>query len=159
MNRWSLTVVLLSTFTATGLSAQGSVAADPNLGTWRLNIARSSYSPGPAPKSEIATFQRVGSDVKLTVDRIEADGRRVHIEWIGRFDGKEYPSQGDVTSDMRSYRRIDDYTYALINKKDGTIVRTGTTVYSRDGKTRTNTMSGTNAVGQKINNLQVYDRQ
>lgn len=135
------------------------LGADLNLGTWKLNVARSSFSPGPAPKSEIATFQQTGSDVKLTVDRIEADGRRVHIEWIGKFDGNEYPSQGDVTSDMRSYRRIDDYTYALVNKKDGKIVRAGTTVYSRDGKTRTNTMSGTNTAGQPINNIQVYDRQ
>jgi hypothetical protein len=47
----------------------------------------------------------------------------------------------------------------LINKKDGKIVRAGTTVYSRDGKTRTNTMSGTNAAGQTISNVQLYDRQ
>jgi len=134
-------------------------AADPNLGTWKLNVEKSHYSPGPTPKSEIATFEQVGPDIKLTVDRIEADGRRVHIQWIGKFDGKDYPSDGDVTSDMRSYRKIDEYAFELVNKKNGTIVRTGKSVYSRDGKTRTNIMTGTNATGQKINNFQVYERQ
>jgi hypothetical protein len=133
--------------------------ADANLGTWKLNVAKSRYSPGPPPKSEIGTFEQVGSNVKLIVDRVDADGKPVHIEWIGKFDGKDYPSQGDATSDVRSYRKIDDYTFEFIGKKNGKIVRTGTTVYSRDGKTRTNTATGTNALGQKINNFHVYDRQ
>jgi hypothetical protein len=83
----------------------------------------------------------------------------VHIQWIGKFDGKDYRSEGDVTSDMRSYKKLDDYTFELVNKKNGTIVRTGRSVYARDGKTRTNTMTGTNPAGQKINHVQVYDRQ
>ena len=135
------------------------MAADLNLGTWKLNVAKSRYSPGPAPKSEIATFEQVGSDVKLKLDRIDAEGKPVLIEWVGRFDGKDYPSQGDATSDVRSYRRIDDYTFEGINKKDGKIVRTVTIVYSRDGKIRTNTVTGMTALGQRINNIQVYDRQ
>jgi hypothetical protein len=152
-NRKSVFVVALCFFGTTLLGA------DLNLGTWKLNVAKSRYSPGPAPKSEIGTFEQVGSDVKLKLDRIDADGKPVHIDWVGRFDGKDYPSQGDATSDVRSYRKIDDYTFEGINKKDGKIVRTVTIVYSRDGKTRTNTVTGTNALGQRINNIQVYDRQ
>ena len=133
--------------------------ADLNLGTWKLNIAKSRYGAGTAPKSEIATFGQVGSDVELKLDRIDADGKPVHIEWIGRFDGKDYPSQGDTTSDMRSYRKIDEYTFEMVGKKRGKIVRRVEIVYSRDGKTRTNTVTGTNASGQRINNVQVYDRE
>jgi len=135
------------------------LGADLNLGTWKLNVARSRYSPGPPPKSEIGTFEQVGSDVRLKLDRIDADAKPVHIEWVGRFDAKDYPSQGDATSDMRSYRKIDEYTFEMMGKKNGKIVRTVTIVYSRDGKTRTNTVTGTNALGQRINNIQVYDRQ
>jgi hypothetical protein len=133
--------------------------ADLNLGTWKLNTAKSRYSPGPAPKSEIGTFEQVGSDVRLKLDRIDAGGKPVHIEWVGRFDGKDYPSQGDTSSDMRSYRKIDEYTFEMVGKKDGKIVRRVTIAYSRDGKTRTNAVTGTNASGQGINNVQVYDRQ
>lgn len=133
--------------------------ADLNLGTWKLNASKSRYSPGPAPKSEIATFEQVGSGVRLTLDRIDADDKPVHVEWVGRFDGKDYPSQGDTTSDVRSYRKIDEYTFEMVGKKDGTIVRRVTIVYSRDGKIRTNTVIGMNALGQRINNVQVYDRQ
>jgi len=153
-NRKDVLVVIALCFFARTL-----LGADLNLGTWRLNLDKSSYSPGPPPKSEIATFEQVGPDVKLKLDRIDVDGKPVHIEWVGQFNGKDYPSEGDATSDMRSYRRIDDYTFEGINKKDGKIVRRVTIVYSRDGNTRTNTVTGTNALGQKINNIQVYERQ
>ena len=153
-NRKSLFCVVALGFLTTTL-----LGADLNVGTWKLNVGKSRYSPGPPPTSEIATFEQMGSDVKLKLDRIDADGRPVHIEWVGRFDGKDYPSQGDATSDKRSYRKIDDYTFEGINKKDGKIVRTVTIAYSRDGKTRTNTVTGTNALGQQINNVQVYDRR
>ena len=82
-----------------GFFAATGFGADPNLGTWKLNVAKSRYSPGPGPKSEIATFEQVGTDVRMKLDRIDANGKPVHIEWRGRYDGKDYPSQGDVTSD------------------------------------------------------------
>jgi len=155
--RMPLAILLFLAFVLNAtLMAQSS--RDPNFGTWKLNVEKSIYKPGPAPRSEVATFTQSGSSIKLTVDRIEADGKPVHIEWVGKFDGRFYPSQGDATSDERSYRKVDDYTYELVNKKDGKVVRRGTSVYSRDGKTRTNTMSGTNALGQRIHNIQVYDR-
>ena len=94
-----------------------------------------------------------------TVDRIDAQGKPVHIEWLSKIDGKEYPVRGDVNSDMRSYRKVDEYTFAQVNRKNGEVTTTVTIVYSRDGKTRTNTVTGTNAQGQKVNNTQVYERQ
>jgi hypothetical protein len=141
--------------TTTTLPAQ---IRDLNLRTWKLNVHKSMYKPGPAPRSEIGTFTQVGPDIKLTLDRIDADGKPVHIEWLGKFDGRFYPLQGDTTSNERSYRKVDDYTYEGINKKNGKIVRRVTIGYSRDGKTRTNTVSGTNALGQQLQNVQVYDR-
>jgi hypothetical protein len=127
--------------------------------TWKLNIAKSRYSPGPPPKSEIATFEQVGSNVKMTLDRIDAEGKTVHIERCGQFDGKEYAVNGDANSDMRSYKKIDDYAFAQVNRKGGRITTTVRIDYSRDGKIRSNTVTGTNTQGQKVNNIQVYDRQ
>ena len=142
-----------------GFFAATGFGADPNLGTWKLNVAKSRYSPGPGPKSEIATFEQVGTDVRMKLDRIDANGKPVHIEWRGRYDGKDYPSQGDVTSDERRYRKIDEYTFESVNKKGGKIVRRVQIVYSPDGKTRTNTVIGTNTSGPRLNNVQIYDRQ
>lgn len=156
LNRLHL-VLLIITFVATATVI--GQKTDPNMGTWKLNPARSTYTPGPAPRSELGTFTLMGDNVKLVVDRIDAEGKPVHIEWLGKFDGKFYPSQGDVTSDDRSYRKINDYIYEFIGRKDGKVVRSGVSVYSHDGKVRTNTIVGANALGQTIYNIQVYDRQ
>ena len=139
--------------------AQVLFAADVNVGTWKLNLAKSTYSPGPPPKAEIATFEEVGSAIKLTVDRLDAQSKAVHVEWLGKLDGKEYPVKGDSNSDMRSYRKVDDYTFEQVNKRNGQVTTTVKIVYSRDGRTRTNTVTGTNAQGQRVTNVQVYDRQ
>lgn len=155
MNRPPLLVFGILIATATVIDQR----PDPNLGTWKLNPAKSTYSPGPAPKSEIGTFTRAGENIKLVLNRIDAGGKPVHIEWLGKFDGQFYPSQGDTTSDERSYRRINDYIYEAINRKDGKVVRSGVSIYSRDGKVRTNTVVGTNDLGQTIYNIQVYERQ
>jgi hypothetical protein len=83
---------------------------DPNLGTWKLNLERSTYKPGPAPKSEIAAFRQVGPEIKLTVDRIDANEKPVHIEWSGKFDGNFYPSSSvaliGVTCRLRLRRNL-----------------------------------------------------
>jgi len=139
--------------------AQALLGADVNVGTWKLNLAKSTYSPGPPPKAETATFEEIGSAIKLTVDRLDAQSKAVHIEWIGRLDGEEYPVKGDSNSDMRLYRKVNDYTFEQVNKKGGRVTTTVKIVYSRDGRTRINTVSGTNAQGQRVTNVQVYDRQ
>ncbi|MFL6230924.1 MAG: hypothetical protein ACJ741_19285, partial [Pyrinomonadaceae bacterium] len=125
------------------------VADDPNMGTWKLNEAKSKFSPGAA-KNNTVVYEAAGDMVKVTVDGIDGAGNPTHNEWTGKFDGKYYAVTGDATSDMRSYRRINSHTLALTAKKGGKIVLTGRIAVSRDGKTRTVTTSGTNAKGKRV---------
>jgi hypothetical protein len=93
------------------------------------------------------------------VDGVGADGKPAHNEWTGKFDGKDYPITGDPAADMRAYKPVNDHTLALTEKKGGKITNTGRVVVSADGKTRTVTVSGTDANGKKMSVTFVYDKQ
>jgi hypothetical protein len=133
-------------------------AGDLNMGTWQLNEAKSNISPGTA-KNVTVVYAAAGDSVKVTVDGVDADGKPAHNEWTGKFDGKDYPLTGDPTADARVYKRVDDHTLALTNKKGGKVALTGRVVISADGKSRTVTTTGTDAKGHKISSTMVYDKQ
>ena len=135
------------------------LAADVMLGTWKTNIAKSKYSPGPAPKSNTAKFEAAGDNIKVTVDGSDAEGKPVHNEWIGKFDGKDYPVKDDPGTDMRSYKRVDDFTLEVATKKGGKMMTTSKATYSKDGKMRTLTTTGVDLQGRKVSNVVVYEKQ
>ena len=133
-------------------------AADAFMGTWKLNEAKSKFAPGE-PKNNTVVYEAAGDNVKITVDGVDADGKPTHNEWTGKFDGKEYPVTGDPTTDMRSYKMVNDHTLALTNKKSGKTTMSGKIVISDDGKSRTVTTSGTNPEGKKVSGTAVYDKE
>jgi len=128
------------------------------MGTWKLNEAKSKFSPG-ATKNNTVVYEEAGDSVKVTVDVVDGAGSAIHSEWTGKFDGKFYPVTGDPTSDMRSYRKINTRTLALTGKKDGKVTVTGRIVVSANGKSRTVTTTGTDAKGKRFSNRAVYDKQ
>ena len=134
------------------------LADEPNMGTWKLNEAKSKFSPGSA-KNHTVVYEAAGDMVKVIVDGTDSDGKPTHNEWMGKFDGKYYPVTGDATSDMRSYRRINTRTLALTAKKGGKVTLTGRIAVSADGRSRTVTTSGTDAKGKKVRVTAVYDKQ
>jgi hypothetical protein len=131
-------------------------ADDPMMGTWNLNEAKSKITPG-APKNSTVIYAAAGDQIKITVDGTDADGKSSHSEWTGKFDGKDYPVTGDATADMRSYKK-EGKDLELTNKKDGKVTVTGKVVISADGKTRTVTISWTDAKGAKMTSTAVYDK-
>lgn len=133
-------------------------ASDVNMGTWKLNEAKSKFAPG-ASKNNTVVYEAVGDNVKATVDGTDGNGKPTHNEWTGKFDGKDYPVTGDPASDTRSLKKIDDRTLELTVKKDGKVTTTGRIVVATDGKSRTLTTSGTDAKGKKVKNTAVYDKQ
>ncbi|MGO9125078.1 MAG: hypothetical protein ACLP6G_09325 [Terriglobales bacterium] len=133
-------------------------AEDVNMGTWKLNEAKSKMSPG-TPKNTTVVYEAAGDSVKVTVDGLDAAGKPTHNEWTGKFDGKDYAVTGDPTSDMRSYKRVNSHTLALTVKKGGKVTATGRVAVSADGKSRTVTLSGTDAMGMKASGSAVYDKQ
>ena len=134
-------------------------AADPALGTWKLNVAKSKYSPAPAPKSATVTYEAVGDAVKRTGDTIAADGKKSSLTYTAKFDGKYYPATGGDLYDEISIKKIDDHNAEATMKRAGKIATTAKRTISKDGKVMTITMTGTNAKGEKINNVSVYDKQ
>ena len=133
-------------------------AADVNMGTWKLNEAKSKINPG-APKNTMVVIAAAGDSMKVTVDGIGADGKPAHNEWTGKFDGKDYPITGDPAADMRAYKPVNDHTLALTEKNGGKVTNTGRVVVSADGKTRTVNVSRTDANGKKMSTTFVYDKQ
>jgi hypothetical protein len=133
-------------------------AADPQMGTWKLNAAKSQITPGTLIFNTI-TYKSIFGKVKVEGEGIDADGKPVHTEWTGNFDGKDYPVTGDPISDSRSYTKIDDRTLDLTVKKGGKIIDTVRMVLSADGKSRTVTVTGTLPKGKKFTNVVVYDKE
>lgn len=127
------------------------------MGTWKLNEAKSKLAPGNG-KNNTVTYQSMLIQTKVTVDGVDAKGKPTHNEWTGRFDGKDYPVTGDPTSDARSYTKIDNRTMDFVIKKNGKTTIRGRIVLSADGKSRTVTVTGTNAKGKKFKNTAVYDK-
>ena len=110
-------------------------------------------------KNQPVVYEAAGDSVKVTVDGVDADGKPTHNEWTGKFDGKDYPVTGDTTQDMRSYKKADDHNLEMTVKKAGTVTMTGKLEISADGKSRTVTITGTDAKGEKFTNTAVYDKQ
>lgn len=150
----------LSVFTAVVLccALNGALAADMFSGSWKLNVAKSKYDPGPPPKESVTKIEAVPGGLKFTVDGVDAQGKPTHFEWTTKFDGKDNPVKGDPNRDTAALKKIDDHTFEVVNKKDGKVTTTNRSVVSKDGKTRTVTATGTNAKGQKVNNVSVYEK-
>jgi len=133
-------------------------AQNPSLGTWKLNEAKSKI-PAGSSKNLTVTYAAAGDSVKGTIDGVDGQGKPTHTEWTGKFDGKDYPVTGDMAQDTRAITQVDDHHYNLTVKKAGKVTMTGKAVIAPDGKSRTVTVSGTNAAGAKVEGTSVYDKQ
>jgi hypothetical protein len=133
--------------------------AEPLIGTWELNIATSKYNLRPAPKSQTRTYVVVGQDIKATSKGLDAEGKPTSAEWTVNYDGKDRPTAGFPDLDALSVKRIDALTAEFTQKKAGKVVATGTRVISKDGKVMTITTKGTNAKGQAVSDVEVFDKR
>ncbi len=140
------------------LAGAACFAANPQMGSWKLNEAKSKLTPGVG-KITMVVYKTMLGQVKATVDGTDDKGKPTHNEWTGKFDGKDYPVTGDPTSDARSYTKVNDRTMDFTVKKGGQVTVTGRIVVSADGKSRTVNTSGTDAKGKKFKNTTVYDKQ
>ena len=148
-------VIVLGLF-AVPLVAQGT---DPMVGTWELNVAKSTYSPGPAPRSQSRTYVVAGQDVKATSKGVDATGKPTVSEWTVNYDGKDRPITGNPNADALSFKRIDAYTAESTQKRAGKVVLSATRTISKDGKVMTITTKGTDAKGQAVSNVEVFEKR
>jgi hypothetical protein len=140
-------------------AVSGAFAADVFSGNWKLNLAKSKYDPGPPPKGpNFSKIDAIDGGLKFTNDGVNAEGKPTHNEFSGRLDGKDNPVTGDPNRDTAALKKIDDHTLEILNKKAGKVTTTTRAVFSRDGKTRTQTTQGTNAQGIKVKNTLVFEK-
>ena len=129
--------------------------AAPNFPARRSKVGLPRIHPEPSLEGEACN----GPSGKVTVDGTDSDGKPVHNEWTGKYDGKDYPVTGSSTEDTRSYKKVDARTLVITNKKGDKVTISGRAVVSADGKTRTVTITGTDSKGNKFTSTAVYDKQ
>lgn len=157
--RKNLLMVSLAACCAIVLSSSVVLAADNWVGTWKVDLAKSTYSPGPAPKSFTVKFEATPGGIKFTGDGVAADGKPNHSAFLSKLDGKDVPYEGNPDADTAAPKKIDDNSYSNTWKKGGKVSVTAKVVVSADGKTMTITQVGTNAKGEAVDNTIVYDKQ
>jgi hypothetical protein len=156
------TILVVASMTAVLIAAVALLAQSQEsiLGTWKMNVAKSKYSPGPVPTSNIAKWEAFQGGVKLTVDVVPAKGETQHWEVSGKFDGKDNPVKGNnPDGDTATFSKIDPRTYEVVQKKGGKTTLTARIVIAADGKTRITTSTGKDAQGQTVNNTMFYEKQ
>jgi len=142
----------------TCLFALAMYAADnPMMGTWTLNKAKSKIAPGATINTTVV-YSADGDNIKVTTDGSDAKGQATHTEWVGKFDGKEYPVTGADPGTTRSYKQINERTLDLTNQVSGKVTMHGKIEVAKDGKTRTVDLEVTMPDGKKAKSKAVYDK-
>ena len=134
-------------------------AADPAVGTWKLDPAKSKYTPGPAPKSGTVTYEETAGGIRRTGTAIDPNGKATSFEYTAKLDGADYPVKGSETFDAIAIKKVNDNSAQATLKKGGKVVSTAQRVVSKDGKTLTITISGTDPQGRKMKNVSVYQKE
>jgi hypothetical protein len=140
-------------------AAAGAQTADPVVGTWKLDVAKSTYKPGPAPKSATVVVEPAGKGIKVSVDAVGADGAPSKWGFTTQRDGKEVPVTGNPMYDTATSTQASPTASTTEYKKGGKVVMTTKLAVSADGKTMTLTSTGTDAKGQAVQNVTVYTKQ
>ena len=138
-------------------AATACFAANPQMGTWKLNQAKSKMPAGMG-KNTTVVYAEQGDKIKVTVDGMDKDGKPTHGVWVGKFDGKAYPSKGNLSWNSATYRVVNDHTNNITTWKDGKMAWSGMITVAKDGKSRTVTMNGKDANGKRFSGKAVYDK-
>jgi hypothetical protein len=151
-----LVICLLAALTSLA-SAQG----DPHVGTWELNLAKSTFNPGPPPQRQTLWYKAEGRGLTALLQGVDASGKPINPDpsnFAINFDGRDHPTQR-TAYDSSAWTRISASKYVVNRKKGGKVVQTSTNVVSDDGKTLTITTTGVDEDGRPINNVRVYDKR
>jgi hypothetical protein len=133
---------------------------NPQLGMWKMNMAKSKFSSGTGFKSATSKIEVVNGGVKHTVDSVYVDGTSRRYEYTTKYDGKDMPVIGNSPyGNTTALTHVDANTVRTVYKNNGKVTVIQTSIVSNDRKTRTVTTKGINPVGQAVDNLSVYDRQ
>jgi hypothetical protein len=153
--------LLTKAIVALAITTVAALAADNTIGTWKLDVAKSKYTPAPMPVKSL-TITREASDggVKVTTTGERTNGP-INATYTAKYDGTEVKVTGsNLTYDMIAIKQVNANTLTDERKKTGGSYKvTGRTVVSNGGKTMTTTTKGTNADGKEFTSVLVFDKQ
>jgi hypothetical protein len=137
--------------------------SNPALGTWKLDLAKSKYSPaGTAPKSDVLIYEAQGDGVKVSSNGVAWDGSRIAFSFTTNYDSKDSAVSGTGFpngADTIAVKRIDSNTSTATGKKAGKVVYTRRLVVSKDGKVMTITAKRTDEQGHPTSSTSVWEKQ
>ena len=161
MNAFLRTIVIGTVLTvgagSAALAARG--ADDPVIGTWTLNLDKSKFNPGPAPKSQTRTYAKTAQGTSLTVNGVAADGSTISQQATFNYDGKDYPVSGVADYDTLALRRVNGTTTKSTLKLKGQVIGSTTRTITDHGKVMTLSSTGKSATGTSYTNVMVFDKQ
>jgi hypothetical protein len=152
---------LTKAFIALAITTIGALGADNSIGTWKLNVEKSKYTPAPMPvKSLMVTREASDGGAKVTTTGEQADGTAINASYTAKYDGKEVQITGNSPYDTIAIKQVNANTLTDERKKTGGSYRgTSRIVISGGGKTMTSTTKGTNAAGAAFASTFVFDKQ
>jgi hypothetical protein len=153
-------------FVAVGLTVVTNVSAqskdDPSIGTWKLNVAKSKFTPGPPIKADTRSYEVQDGWLIVTTETTQPSGEKTGVRFAAKFDGKEYPQIGRFapTVALISYQPVDKRTLKYtVKDTTGKVTSTNTRIVSADGKAMTIEQKSTDASGRPVLNVELFDRQ
>jgi hypothetical protein len=132
---------------------------DPLVGRWTLNVARSTFKPGPAPHGITVTYEHTPKGLHMVSVLVDADGASARSEYTAAYDGKDYPITGVSDVETVSLRRIDALNSERIDKRAGKRVQSYTRQVYADGRTLVVTQKGTDATGSAVDNVMIFEKR
>lgn len=133
--------------------------ADPVVGSWKLNLAKSTFGGGPALKSQIRTYSQSARGITLKMKTVSADGKETTTQATYQLNGNDFPSMGNPDFDSLSGMQIDTNTAEFTLKRAGKPIGKIRRTVSNDGQTLTINFLMANANGVQISELTVFDKQ
>ena len=162
MTRIGFGVAALLTISLAGTAAAQS-KDDPSIGTWKLNVAKSKFTPGPPIQGDTRSYEvNEAGWLFVTTETTQPDGTRTGVRFAAKFDGKAYPQIGRFapTVTMITYEPVDRLTLKYTQRDtSGKIVSTNTRTVSADGKTMIIEQRTSTASGQPVVNVELFERQ
>jgi len=135
------------------------MAADPAVGTWTLDLAKSKLDPNqPALQSSVRTYTATADGLKVSIHSVAADGTHDTGSTF-TYDGKPHPVSGPTDYDTIAVTRVGTNNSKTKLIMSGKVIGHLTRVVSKDGKTMTITVNETNAKGVKVHEVTVFERQ
>jgi hypothetical protein len=159
MRKLLVRAVLAIVAAASGVAIAAAPGSDPVVGTWQLDASKSTFTAGPAIKSQTRTYAQSGQSITLVMKTVGPDGKAVTSQTTYQLDGKDFPVTGNPDYDSLAAKQVDSNTAKFTLKKGGKAVGTTSRTVSKDGKTLTSKSKITSAKGEKSENVMVFDKQ